>query len=589
MRKLTILMLSVAVLSLAGALSLLRTEALPPIIDLNSTAADLTVYGDHTDNSSGYALAAGDIDGDGTDDLIVGDYYAGPAGRRLAGETYVIYGGPFLPPSIDLDETSAGLTVYGDDAIDYSGYSVAAGDINGDGTDDLIIGAPTADSAGGDGAGATYVIYGGPSLPPTIDLDTTSAGLTVYGADEEDNAGVSVAAGDINGDGTDDLIIGAYRGDPGGRGAAGETYVIYGGPSLPSTIDLSSTSAGLTVYGDDAYDWSGAAVAAGDINGDGTDDLVIGAHGADPGGRDWAGESYAIYGGPSLPSTIDLDTTSADITVYGDDEDDFSGVSLAAGDVNGDGTDDLIIGAPFSQPVPSASDPPGKTHVVYGDSSLPSTIDLDATSADLTVYGHDGGDHFGASVAAGDTDGDGIEDLIVGAPRADSGWRASAGATYLIYGGLSLPSTIELDATAADLTVYGEDEGDRSGLRVAAGDINGDGTEDLIIEAGTAGREEPSGAWETYVIYGGPRPSCLWQDASQGTTMEMVDSTWTFRGPSFVAQGSGVRAVSGFVLILARSDDWVVFGFGRCPSGPAQAFAFDIATFRLLRLNDATP
>ncbi|MBI5285819.1 MAG: FG-GAP repeat protein, partial [Chloroflexi bacterium] len=313
---------------LVGALTAFRAEALPAAIDLNTTSAGLTAYGDDTSDSSGRVVAAGDINGDGTDDLIIGAYSADPAGGAGAGETYVIYGGPALPAAIDLNSTSAGLTVYGDDTGDSSGYSVAAGDINGDGTDDLIIGAPGADPAGGADAGETYVIYGGPALPATIDLNATAAGLTVYGDDAGDLSGYSVAARDINGNGTDDLIIGASGADPAGGAGAGETYVIYGGLALPATIDLNASAAGLTVYGDDAGDASGYSVAAGDINGNGTGDLIIGAYTADPAGGAGAGETYVIYGGPALPAAIDLNSTSAGLTVYGDDTGDSSGYSV---------------------------------------------------------------------------------------------------------------------------------------------------------------------------------------------------------------------------------------------------------------------
>ena len=328
-------LLALAAVTLVGALTVFRAEALPATIDLDSTPADLTVYGDDASDISGFAIAAGDINGDGTDDLIIAARGGDPPGGGDAGETYVIYGGtpgidlPAIGGSIDLNSTSADLTVFGDDLQDFSGYSVAAGDINGDGTDDLIIGAFRADPAGGDSAGETYVIYGGtpgidlPAIGGSIDLNSTSADLTVFGDDASDNSGISVAAGDIDGDGTDDVIIGANMADPAGGSAAGETYVIYGGPSLPATIDLNSTSAGLTVYGDDAGDWSGQSVAAGDIDGDTTyDDLIIGAWIADGSGsgvacgtgqvgdRCSAGETYVIYGGPQPTPTATATATN---------------------------------------------------------------------------------------------------------------------------------------------------------------------------------------------------------------------------------------------------------------------------------------
>jgi hypothetical protein len=478
----------------------------PPTIDLDSTSADLTVYGDDGGDRSGFAVAAGDINGDGYNDLIIGAVDADPAGGEDAGETYVIYGGS-LSGEIDLNDpaTSADLTVYGNDPGDYSGYAVAAGNINGDDYDDLIIGAVSADPAGGSDAGETYVIYGSGSLPAEIDLSSTSADLTVYGDDPGDSSGFAVAAGDINGDDYDDLIIGVYGADPPAGSDAGETYVIYGGGSLPAEIDLNSTSADLTVYGRDPGDRSGLAVAAGDINGDATDDIIIGANYADPAGGTAAGETYVIYGGASLPAEIDLNSTSADFSVYGRDAGDRSGSAVAAGDINGDGTDDLIIGVYGGDP--GVGTDAGETYVIYSG-SLPSWLNLNdlGTKADLTVYGDDAEDQSGAAVAVGDINGDGYDDLIIGANYADPAGGTGAGETYVIYGGPSLSRTIDLDSpiTSADLTVYGDDEGDSSGYSVAAGDINGDGYDDLIIGAHLADPAGGIGAGESYVIYGSP-------------------------------------------------------------------------------------
>ena len=397
--------------------------------------------------------------------------------------------------NLDLAATPADLTIYGENGDDYLGHRVATGDINGDTIEDLIIGAPRADTPGGEDAGTTYIIYGAGSLPALIDLDVSNADVTILGDDSNDAMGEAVAAGDINGDAFDDVIIGAYQADPAGGSSAGETYVIYGGASLPATIDLNSTSADLTVSGDDPSDQSGIAVAAGDINGDTTDDLIIGAHRAAPLS---AGATYVIYGSGSLPASIDLNSTSADLTVFGDDATGHSGGAVGTGDINGDTTDDLIIGA-FDADPPGGSDA-GATHVIYGSGSLPATIDLATVSADLTVLGDDAGDRSGWTVNAGDIDGDTTDDLIIGAFSADPGGQSEAGETYLIYGGGSLPATIDLNSVSADVTVRGNRADDRSGWAVAAGDIDGDTTDDLIIGADRA--DGPSGPGKTYVIYG---------------------------------------------------------------------------------------
>ncbi|TKJ31548.1 hypothetical protein CEE39_07085 [bacterium (candidate division B38) B3_B38] len=413
-------------------------------IDLSTQSADITVCGGYELDYSGYAVASGDVNGDGYDDLIIGAPYADPDGRSNAGETYVIFGKIFSSPTIiDLKTEAADITVGGDHGADYSGHAVASGDINGDGYDDLIIGAPWADPGGRSGAGETYVIFGDSfSSPPyTVDLSTQSADITVCGAADIDESGHALASGDVNNDGYDDVIIVAPYADPGGRLMAGETYVIFGFsfPSPPYTIDLSSWPANITVCGDDERVGgdTGIPVASGDVNGDGYCDVIIGAHGASPGGRPGAGEIYVIFGKIfSTPVIIDLSTDSADITVCGAVAYDWSGSALASGEVNNDGFDDIIIGANGADP--GGRDKAGETYVIFGKIfSSPTTIDLSTTQADITVCGDDAFDNSGWAVASGDVNGDGYHDVIIGAPWADPGDppRSYAGETYLIAGG----------------------------------------------------------------------------------------------------------------------------------------------------------
>jgi len=478
------------------------------VVDLNTFWGDMRVLGDDADDWSGFSVAYGDINGDGYMDIIIGTPFADPGGRSDAGETYVIFGSSFPNYVVDLNTQTADITVYGGDDYDNSGMAVASGDVNGDGYDDIIIGAPYADPPGGNDAGETYVIFGSSSPPSTVDLRSELADITVYGAAADDESGSAVASGDVNNDGCDDILIGAPLADPGApeRSSAGETYVVFGDDFTPPVvIDLNDvpSPADMSIYGAAADDESGSAVASGDVNNDGCDDILIGAHYADPGtpARSDAGETYIIFGSSSPPSTIDLSTESSDITVYGDDAEGRCGWAIASGNINNDGCDDIIIGAYGASPGGRTN--AGQTCVIFGSMSPPSTIDLSIQSADITIYGDDAGDLAGYAVASGDVNADGYDDLIIGAHHADPPGGDSAGETYVIFGSSSPSQTIDLSSQSADITIYGDDAGDLAGSAVAGGDVDGDGYDDIIIGARYADPPGSGNAGETYVIFGG--------------------------------------------------------------------------------------
>ncbi len=352
---------------------------------------------------------------------------------------------------------------------DELGWAVAsAGDVNGDGYADVIVGAPYNDAGGAD-AGRAYIYFGGPAADAVPDL-------TLTGAAPGDVFGYSVAgAGDVNGDGYDDVIVGAIGNDVGGN-LAGQAYVFFGGASPNSVADLTLTGAAAT-------DELGYSVAgAGDVNGDGFADVIVGAPLNDAGGTDF-GRAYVFFGG-TIPNN------SADVTVTGAATNDELGYSVAgAGDVNGDGFADMIVGAPFNSAGGSFA---GRAYVYFGGASPNNVVDLTLTGAAAS-------DEFGFSVAgAGDFNGDGFADVIVGAQFNDAGGN-NAGQAYLYFGASGPNSAADVIFTGA---VF-----DQLGNSVAgAGDIDGDGFADVIVGAYLNDGGAPNGG-QAYVYLGGASPN----------------------------------------------------------------------------------
>jgi Ca2+-binding RTX toxin-like protein len=520
------------------------------VIDLTtlSSSEGFIIQGDAAGDYAGYSVSsAGDINGDGYDDLIVGAR-GGDDGGSSAGEAYVIFGSASGfgvdvggRQVIDLTSLSSseGFIIQGDEASDAAGRSVSsAGDVNGDGYDDLIVGAF--------GASEAYVVFGstsgfGVDVSGRQVMDLTSLSLSqgfiIQGDEAGDQAGFSVSsAGDINGDGYDDLIVGARIGDDGGTWA-GEAYVVYGSASGfgsdvsgRQVIDLTTLSAsqGFIIQGDEAGDFAGWSVSsAGDINGDGYDDLMVGAPYGDDGGTK-AGETYVLFGsasgfGVDVSGRQVLDLTSLSSSqgfiIQGDEAFDTAGRSVSsAGDVNGDGYDDLIVAAHYGYDGGAYA---GEAYVIFGsatgfgvDVGGRQVIDLTSLSASqgFIIQGDAASDYAGYSVSsAGDINGDGYDDLIVGATGGDDG-GTDAGEAYVIFGsaagfGVDVGGRQVLDLTSLSSSqgfiIQGDEAYAYAGVSVSsAGDVNGDGYDDLIVGARAYYGDGGSFAGESYVVFG---------------------------------------------------------------------------------------
>lgn len=406
--------------------------------------------------SFGYSLAAGDIDGDGCDDVVVG----APWPEVTPGRVLAFLGGDAFG-----GETDITLRDPEDGAPEGFGYFLTTGDVDGDDEDEVIVGKPT-------GGGKVFVFSDpvGPAGGPTAVLED---------AEHRPGSllGYPVTAGDVNGDGHDDIIAGAPTMDVGQQDDAGAVLVFLGGDPLDTVQDFV-----LQAPEPEARSWFGRSVAAGDVNGDGLDDVVVGAHGSSVNGHDSAGKVFVFLSGdaPGQPA----------VTILQDpvpQPDARLGYSVAAGDVDGDGFDDVIAGA-FGSPADRLTGA-GKAIIFKGGLQLDATAD--AVLQDPYPEANAG---FGYVLHVTDVNGDSFDDVIVGAPYSNSEGHDAVGKAFLFVGSPTLPREADRTITPPVPQAYGY-----FGISIASGDIDGNGVADIVVGAYRSAVGGQAGAGKVFV------------------------------------------------------------------------------------------
>ena len=440
-----------------------------------------------------WAAGITDLNGDLRPDLIIGA--AGDDDKTTdAGRVFVELGA-VTDGSTTTTGSATQIIIDGVNAGDMAGASVGfISDLNAIGKAEILIGATGVDNGALADAGAAYVVWG-KSTTGGIDLADVASGsgngkgFIIKGQAAGDHAGAVVTSiTDLNGNGKNEIIVGAPDNDAGGTDA-GAVYVVWG-KSTESAVNLSSVAGGtggFRIFGESKNDHAGSAIGTtADMNGDGKEDILVGAYGNEAGGVD-AGAAYVVFG-KSTGAGVNLDNVAlgtGGFRITGSAGEKLGGAIHGLGDINGDGRGDLMVSAAGAD----------KAYVVFGKAtgSEVTTADLDTGVGGFSIIAENSGDLSQMSIAgSADFNHDGLQDLVIGAPTNEEGGK-DAGAVYVVWGGSTGPIDLSLVSQGIGGAKIVGNYGSLTGSTVSIlPDMNGDGTPDLLIGSAGLGQERVS-------------------------------------------------------------------------------------------------